>query len=94
VTVVTGEGARALHELSRPFHQEYARRLKADYVVLTDDPPAPELPITAKFRIGRVLDYYERAVFMDADALPLPGCPDLFAMVAPDEFAFTTTCPA
>jgi hypothetical protein len=93
VTVVTGADAQQIHAISRPYHEEYARRLGADYVVLTAPPPAPEFPLSAKFRLGQVLDYYDRVVFLDADALPLPGCPDLFAEVRDDEFGFHDDLP-
>jgi hypothetical protein len=93
VTVVVGADAQQVHAISRPYHEEYARRLGADYVVLTAPPPAPEFPLSAKFRLGQVLGYYDRVVFLDADALPLPGCPDLFAEVRDDEFGFHDDLP-
>jgi hypothetical protein len=92
-TVVTGEPARALHALSRPYHEAYAKRIGADYVVLTQPPPDPAFPLSAKFRLGQLLGHYERVCFLDADAVPLAGAPDLFAEARADEFGFHDDLP-
>ena len=85
VTVATGKRGRDMLDISGPSLRAYADRLNADFVVL-DWPGLPQYPITAKFQIPRVLEFYERVIYLDADIIVQPAAPDLFEMVAPDEF--------
>ncbi len=92
VTVVT-DAAQDMHALTVSTQAAYAARLGADYVVLRDESPVPGFPIGAKFRLGLVLDWYERVAFLDADAVPMPGCPDLFAECGEGELGFHDDLP-
>lgn len=85
VTVVVGESARAMFAITRPFMEQYAARLNADLVIL-QWPGHPQWPMSSKFAIGKVLDYYDRIAYVDADVLLRPGCVDLFAACEPHEF--------
>lgn len=93
VTVAVGDEGRKLLELSRPWMTTYATRLGADFVVL--DWLFPEQPMYSKFQLHRVLDHYERVIFLDADTLADPvKAPDLFALVQPGEFGIYDDWPA
>jgi LPS sulfotransferase NodH len=85
VTVAAGQEGRDLLFLSRPWMERYVARLDAEFVVL--DWEMPEHGIYSKFQLYRVLDHYERVVFLDADAWADPDhCPDLFARVPAGDF--------
>lgn len=92
VTVVAGAEAERLHAVSGPFQQAYADRLGADYVVCRW-PGVPGWPMSAKYGAGRVLDHYERVVYLDADVLTRPGCVDLFSMCSGDELGVVDELP-
>jgi len=84
-TVVVGDEAERLHESGLPLLGAYARRLGADLVVLRW-PGHPDWPMSSKFAIATLLGPYRRVAYLDADALPLPGCPNLFDVVPEGNF--------
>lgn len=92
VTVATGKAGADLLAISGPLMQAYAKRLAADFVVL-DWPGIPEYPIAGKFQLARVLEHYDRVVFLDADVLVPPTALDLFVAVGPDEFGIYDDLP-
>lgn len=75
---VAGPG-RDLLEISRPSLQRYAARIDADYHEIKI--PASPYALGEKFRLRTLLDHWERVLFLDADILVSPGCPDLFDLV-------------
>ena len=76
VTAATGKRGRELLEVSGPLMQAYATRLGADFVTLTKRHPSYALSV--KWGIRRVLEHYERIVFLDADILVPTDAPNLF----------------
>lgn len=76
VTAATGRRGRELLEVSGPLLRAYAARLGADFVTLTRKHPSYALSV--KWGIRRVLEHYERIVFLDADILVPADAPDLF----------------
>lgn len=92
VTVAVGDEGRDLFSATAGHMKAYADRLEADFVVL-DWPGHPTWPMSAKFALGRVLDYYDRIAYVDADVLLRPGCVDLFDMCAPDEMGVVDELP-
>lgn len=85
VTVVVGEDALALHEITREPMERYARRLGADFVVL-DWPGNRDWPMSCKYAIPQVLDHYQRIAYLDVDVLVRPTSVDLFSLCDTDEF--------
>lgn len=93
VTVATGEVGRELIALTGPFMEAYAARVGADFVVL-DWPGHPRWPMSAKYAVAGLFDYYDRVVYADADVLLRPGCPDLFAACPAGMFGAWDELPA
>lgn len=91
-TVATNKAGADLLAISRPSLHDYAERLGADFVVL-DWPGVPEYPISAKFALPRILEHYERVVFLDADILVASDALDLFEAVEPDELGIYDDLP-
>lgn len=93
VTVASGKEGRDLLELSRPWMEKYAARERADFVVL-DWEGYPGWGQSSKFQLFRVLDFYERVVFLDADILGNPEhAPSLFDLVPPGKFGIYDDLP-
>lgn len=72
---------------------DYAAHVGADFVVLDDYAGHPEWPMGSKFGIHRLLDFYDRVAYVDADVLLRPGCVNLFDSCHPDEFGATDEFP-
>lgn len=65
--------------------RDYARRLSADFSVILDHPFKKEgvAPHFAKFVLGKLLQDYERVLYLDCDLIVSPTAPDIFAAVPP-----------
>jgi len=85
VTVAAGDEACRCLRAGAKHMSAYARRVGADFVIC-DWPGHPRWPMSSKYVIPRVLDHYERIVYLDADVLVRKTCPDLFSMVPPRMF--------
>lgn len=82
VTLSIGEEFAELSEVTTPFMADYARRVNADFRIITDRGDLHSR--FAKFRIHDLLDEYERILFIDNDALILPHAPNVFEEVPAD----------
>jgi hypothetical protein len=80
VTLCLGEETRRLAEVTHPFMASYARRIGAEFVVLTEAPDL-DIPHFNKFLLRECLRSYRRVVYLDTDLIVAPGCPDLFERV-------------
>lgn len=80
VTLAIGERFQELLRISGPGFQEYAAKCGADYrPILLDSSDFPE---GDKFRIAQLFDHgYEDLLFIDADAVIMPGAENLFDIV-------------
>jgi len=85
VTLVTNQEWAKLAEITLPSQREYARRLGAEFIVL--DKCVYPHPHYDKWQIFGLLEDYDRVIYMDADIVVRPDCPDLFVMVPPEYFA-------
>lgn len=77
--------------MSEPTFQAVARRHGWDYVALREPVIRHRLQRRKarvnlhleKFQLGPLLERYERILYVDADVLLMPHCPDVFALVPP-----------
>lgn len=83
VTLSIGEGYK-LPDVTHPMMRAYAEKLGADFVVIN----TPQLNLSSvhyeKYQIYKLLEYYERIIYLDTDILVKPDCPNLFKMVPED----------
>lgn len=79
VTIAVGDEAVEMSNATREHTKRYAERLGADLVVLgpKDTYAHADWAMSVKFSIPRVLEYYERIVYVDADVLLRRGCIDI-----------------
>jgi lipopolysaccharide biosynthesis glycosyltransferase len=80
VTQVIGDRWRQLAEVTLPTHKAYADRLGAALVVFTRSRFPTCVPYD-KYQLYHVLSLYDRAIFLDADTIVRPDCPNLFIQV-------------
>jgi hypothetical protein len=85
VTVSTGEFG-ILEPITLPSFSEYSRRCRADLVVSRRTLGTGNGQWD-KLLIRDVLDYAEKVVYVDLDAIIRPDAPDLFALVPDGRFA-------
>jgi hypothetical protein len=78
-TLVTQLEWQSLAEVTLPSQRAYAQRLAADFVVM--DKRVHAHPQYDKWQLYELLATYDRVVFLDADVVVRPDCPDLFVCV-------------
>lgn len=83
VTLATGQRGKELLAITGPAMRRYAEKVGARFHAVTDPRLAVGWPHGAKFHIRKALTEggYDRLVYLDADVLVAPDCPDLFEMV-------------
>jgi predicted O-methyltransferase YrrM len=82
VTLVTSPEWQQLAAITLPSQRHYAARLGADFVVL--DRRVYPHPHYDKWQLYDLLAGYDRVLYLDADMIVRPDCPDLFVCVPPD----------
>jgi hypothetical protein len=87
VTVAAGEAGKKMLTATGDHMRRYAESIGADFVVL-DWPGIKDWPVSAKFAVARVLDHYDRILYLDADVLCRAGAVNVFDLCGPDEFGF------
>jgi hypothetical protein len=85
LTVAGGEKGKSLLELTGPFMERYAKKHKADFVVLSHE--VPQWGVASKFGMANVLPHYKQVVYVDADVLLRDSAADLFQAGADGRYA-------
>jgi lipopolysaccharide biosynthesis glycosyltransferase len=78
VTVAVGKALDWL-AVSEPTMREYATRVDAEFVKLTD--VTCPYPMGEKWQVEKLFDVYERILYIDADVVVRPTAPNLFELV-------------
>lgn len=81
LTCAIGEEYQKVAEVTNPSKKAYADRIGADFLMI-DANATTASPAWAKLAMYDLLGReYDRVIFLDADTLVRPDCPDLFEMV-------------
>lgn len=83
-TISSGRVHGIYAQLSVPLMERYAQRCGADFKYDQED---LKYPLFGKFKVGNLLDQYDRVLYLDCDILVRPDSPDLFKIVPEDSFA-------
>lgn len=86
VTLASGEMFKKIHAVTKPSQLAYARRIGAAYVTMGGDTQGwdPAIPDQwMKMKLFQELENYDRIIFLDADIIVHPECPDLIRIVPP-----------
>jgi ADP-heptose:LPS heptosyltransferase len=84
VTVVIGEEAGEQNKIALKSLADYAKKVKAEAILITKELIEDVPPHLQKFQIKELLDKYDRILYVDSDILIHPDCPDIFDMVPED----------
>lgn len=83
VTVAIGDAYANMAKITHPLMERYAGRVGCKFVVIDKHEGNPYL---AKFCISRLLNEFDRVLFMDTDVIIRHDCPNLLDIVEPDAF--------
>ena len=91
VTLAIGSQGKEFLDVSGPIMAAYARRIGSEFIVISEHkvliPYASVYPYDMdKLQVVDILRNHERVVFMDADILVTPKCPDIFADLGDPEY--------
>jgi hypothetical protein len=91
VTIACGSFYERLAAITHPTIQAYADRIGADFIVWREF-GSHVMPHYQKLELAKVLDQYDRVLYIDTDVLVRGDTPDLFEIVPEDELgAFDET---
>ena len=85
VTIVVGKQVEELWQVSGPSLLFYAKKIGADLVILDSIRMWMPSPHWLKFDLYGLLTRFDRIIYMDADLLIRPDCPNLFELVDKDK---------
>lgn len=86
LTICIGKRYGKLGEQTLPTIKSYAEKINADYQCISEQGVDDISPHFAKFQISKLLDVYDRIVYIDADCIVRDDTPDLFSMVPETHF--------
>jgi len=87
VTLYIGEKYRSIADITLPIMKEYASKIGADLIEITENRLNKGMGHYEKLQIYNLFDSYERIAFLDVDVLITPVCPNLFSEVPEEYFA-------
>lgn len=91
VTICIGAFYKALSEITHPMIKNYADKIGADFICLTET--KFPLPHYAKFQIGKLLEKYDRVLYLDSDILVSPQTPNIFEVVPENKIGMLDESP-
>lgn len=86
-TLCIGSAMQEIAELTHPLMAQYAKKIEAQFVVMNERliTADSELPLHyEKYQLRYLLELFERVIFLDTDAFPVPECLSLFDLVPKD----------
>jgi len=84
VTVAIGDEYREMADIARPTLDAYADKVNADIIEIDRVINDSDHHHLEKFQIKELLNDFDRILYVDADILIHPDCPDLFDIVPKD----------
>ena len=84
VTIVTGSFHRFLATLTHYYLKNYAAKVKADFIILTNDDKDSKSCCWLKYKMKDLLSTYDRILYIDTDIIVNDKTPDLFDIVPED----------
>lgn len=85
VTLTIGDSYRLIGRRSHFFMQAYAKRINADFRIIAHSDH--QLHHFDKFKMGDLLEQYDRIIYFDVDVLVTKQCPNLFKIIDNYEIA-------
>ena len=92
VTVVIGEEAVKQNKVAVKTLVNYGKKVHAEVILITKESIENVAPHLQKFQIKDILDNHDRVLYVDADVLIHPDCPDLFDIVPSEMVGAVPDC--
>jgi lipopolysaccharide biosynthesis glycosyltransferase len=95
VTIAIGDRYEEISAKTRPSMTQYADKIGAELIVITEQRINKTTPHWEKFQLYDILGIYDRVIFFDTDIYICSNCPNLFDIVpydcigAMDEHVYT-----
>ena len=83
VTAAIGEKYQQIKELTHSSISFYAEKIEADFIVLDNE--NKQNPHWNKFKLYKLLQKYDRILWLDSDLIIREDCPDLFSIIPYDK---------
>lgn len=84
VTICIGEEYQKMMEITRPQIVDYAKKIDAVYIEITERKYPQYSPHFEKYQLKEILTQFDRVVYIDSDCIVSPDCPNLFDIVPED----------
>lgn len=81
ITLAIGESFHSLGSISHPTFRKYAKKINADFKVITVRSTTSKIIHFEKLQLGELLKAYDRIIYLDTDIIIRDDCPDLFQLV-------------
>ena len=85
LTIAMGEEYRRMCSLTHPSIQAYAQKIGAEFMCIDKVTVSETTPHWEKFQISKLLDKYDRILYIDTDIIIRDDCPILFDIVSADK---------
>ncbi len=84
LTIAMGLYHTEMGAVTHPLLASYAKKIGADFKVITEQKISKTTPHWEKFQIAELFDTYDRILFFDTDIIVRGDCPNLFDVVPPE----------
>jgi len=84
VTLSFGDGYREIYEINKKCFENYAKKINADFIKITEQKISSKIIQYEKFIIYDLLNTYDRIIYVDQDVIIRDDTPNLFDIV-PEE---------
>lgn len=84
VTISIGKEYEELAQITHPTFKRYAEEIGAEFICIDTQKISQTTPHWEKFQLFDLFNKYERIVYIDADCIIRPDCPDLLKLVPRD----------
>ncbi len=88
ITTRADDGIKEMTDITHPILKKYAKRVGADFMVLSHEPPSDSGDGRPHYRILKhyeLHEEYDRILHIDSDMIIMPDCPNLFEVVPYDK---------
>lgn len=84
VSICIGDAHNQIFAASRNTLSDYAKRIGADFKVISDQKISTSSPHYEKFQLYEILTRYRRVIYLDCDVIVRDDCPNLLEIVPED----------
>lgn len=91
LTIAVGPEHQRIAAVTHPSLRAYARRIGAEFLSIDDS--TTTTPHWEKCQLARLLETYDRILYLDTDLIVRDDCPNLFDVVPPAQLGAFNEAP-